>query len=341
MDLRNVSNVQLDMEMSANGDKLISTCKELCSIVAPSGRETSVMEYIKNALIPYNYYFEIDKIGNLIVYKKLRKNVKNIALFAHMDSAGVIITRKSNKDELLWGSLSSWTKEKINGQPIIFDNGEEGIILYSKQPAKKKIVKHSGNLMVGSFGAFKPKFKVENNYLIGTFLDDRVGCAVLINLAKQMSSSKDNIFFVFTAQEEIGSKGAMSVVNSYQFDESYIIDTTKCDMSNIGEGYVSLGCGPSYKISDGAGLCSVELIKKVQLLQDKYKLNIQIEALTYAGSDIAAFMGRGDKSLFLGLSIPCDNMHTREEVVSLQDIKGMLILLKFLLREYYGTIFYC
>ena len=312
MGLRNASNVQSDMEMLTSGDKLILTCKELCSIVAPSGREMPVLKYITNALFQYGYLIEVDKIGNLIAHKKLRKHVKNIALFAHMDSAGVIITRKSLSNELLWGSLSSWTKEKINNQPVIFDNGEEGIILYSEDATEKRVVNHSNNLSVGAIGAFKPTIKIEN---------DRVGCAILINLAKQLSTSKDNIFFVFTTQEEVGNKGAMAVMNSHQFDESYIIDTTKCDVSSLGEGYVNLGYGPTYKVCDGAGFCSIELI----------------EILTYAGSDIAEFRGKGDRSLFLGLSLPCDKMHTREEIVALQDLIGLFNLLKLLLRECYGA----
>lgn len=337
MGLRNASNVQSDMEMLTSGDKLLLTCKELCSIVAPSGREMPVLKYITNALFQYGYLIEVDKIGNLIAHKKLRKHAKNIALFAHMDSAGVIITRKSLSNELLWGSLSSWTKEKINNQPVIFDNGEEGIILYSEDATEKRVVSHSNNLSVGAIGAFKPTIKIENDYLIGTFLDDRVGCAILINLAKQLSTSKDNIFFVFTTQEEVGNKGAMAVVNSHQFDESYIIDTTKCDVSSLGEGYVNLGYGPTYKVCDGAGLCSIELISKIRTLQEEYKIKMQIEILTYAGSDIAAFRDKGDRSLFLGLSLPCDRMHTREEIVALQDLIGLFNLLKLLLRECYGA----
>ena len=66
--------------------------KTLCELNGTSGREDAVRDFILTQL-PENATYKIDALGNLLVEKKgAARPKKKVALFAHMDEVGFIIT---------------------------------------------------------------------------------------------------------------------------------------------------------------------------------------------------------------------------------------------------------
>lgn len=308
----------------------IKTCEELCSLIAPSGYEAKVSSYIRNALERNNKgYFSEDMMGNIVFSFYGEKKKAPIALIAHMDSAGIFTTTDEQDRFCKFGSLSKYNKDKANNQLFKFLSGAEAIMDYDH-----RVVKRQGNISLhkGDFGAFAPSFERTTKELLGTFLDDRVICALMLGIISNMIETERTIMFVFTVQEEIGNKGAKALVSHLDADYVLVLDTTVCDTQKMASVPIQ-GNGVCLKICDGSGICSYALNKKILEIAEKSNISVQLELLDFAGSDIAAFSGTRNDCLFTGLSIPCSNMHSSRECMNLNDIESFDVLLHRILEE--------
>ena len=314
----------------------ISLCKRFCSIIAPSGYEDGLANEIVDILGNYGYTFKFDVCGNLICSMPKNTKMKKIAFIAHMDSAPIIINGIDDKKNVFWGSLSKWKTEKINNQSITFISGTTGVAHASEEGCGSNVITDiHGHIEVGDFGALTPFFRIEDDIITATFLDDRIGCAILVDVAKMLIHIPIELSFIFTVQEEIGNKGAQKIAQQFEFDEAYIIDTTRTHSKEYSEPvYAVMGKGMCIKICDGFGLCSVRLNKKVLQIAEEKNVPIQKEVIFRGGSDIGAFAKFGTNTHFTGLSIPCRNMHSRSEQVCLNDvIATRSIILEILKKE--------
>lgn len=318
------------------GSEIVSLSKHFCNIVAPSGYENVLAKEIAAVLCTYGYETNIDAIGNLVCTMPLNKQTKKIAFIAHMDSAPIIINGIDEHNNVYWGSLSKWKQNKIDNQSITFVSGATGIAHYSGDEKSFNIIDDiKGRIEIGDVGALTPYFQFKNNIITATFLDDRIGCALLVDVAKKIISTPIEVSFIFTAQEEIGNKGSQIIASHFEFDEVYIIDTTRALSEEYKDPvYVIMGNGGCVKICDGFGLCSKKLNEKVQHIATGNAIPLQKEVIFRGGSDIGAFSRFGFKTLFTGLSIPCVSMHSRQEQVCLNDVINVeTIMLEILKRE--------
>lgn len=317
-------------------DECLKTCKELCPLIAPSGYEIAVSSYIRKALIGNGKgsYFE-DKMGNILFTFNGEKKLPPVALLAHMDSAGIFTTTDEQEKSCRFGSLSKYNKEKTDKQLFKFMSGAEAVIDF-----ENKTVIRQGTIPLrkGDFGVFFPSFENTSEELIGTFLDDRVICALMLNIIAQMIKTDKPVIFIFTVQEEIGNKGAKAIASYLEADRVYVLDTTICEAHEPAPVPVR-GKGACLKICDGSGMCSYALNKEVLEIAKQKGVSIQLELLDFAGSDIAAFSGASANYVFTGISIPCHNMHSPCEKMSLSDIDSFNKLLQIILEETCGACF--
>ena len=200
--------------------------KRLCTLDGISGDEGSVREFIISEIKDFCEW-RTDNLGNIIAFKKGdKKPAKKILLDAHMDEVGLIITSITEKGFLNFTTVGGIETEallfravkindKINGvisgKPIHLLSGDEGkkppktdslyidIGADSKQEAEKY-------LSVGDSAVICGGFTENGQKVISKALDDRVGCAVLIELIK--SYSEYDFYVSFSVQEEIGVRGA-------------------------------------------------------------------------------------------------------------------------------------
>ena len=57
-------------------------------------------------------------------------------------------------------------------------------------------------------------------------MDDRVGCACLVKIAEALTAPVDDIYYVFSVQEEVGLRGARPAAYSVAPDVALIFDVT-------------------------------------------------------------------------------------------------------------------
>lgn len=317
-------------------NELLKLIESACNIIAPSGYENRMNEFIKSYIKDnkINCTVENDSLGNIVcTFGKHDTQKSKIALIAHIDSAGIFVLKEEHKTK--WGSLSTWTEEKINNQPIELLSGGRLIANYENN---ELVSDSTDQVYTGDVGTLSPCFETDGNFVTATFLDNRISCCCFLKVMREIVSTNEMLSFIFTTQEEIGNKGAKAIAREYDFDNVYVVDTTIGSM-NYSDCLPVLGSGVCYKICDGSGICNEYLNKEMICIANDKGIKMQKELLTFAGSDIIAFSDYNNNCKFTGISVPCQNMHTRNEKASIFDISSLYELIKALLHIKCGVIF--
>jgi endoglucanase len=180
--------------------------------------------------------------------------------------------------------------------------------------------------------AFERPFVDLGEALVAKSLDDRIGCAILIETLKQLGQTPNEVYFVFTVQEEVGLRGATTAAYKVHPDVSIAVDVT--DSGDIPERKhfeVKMGHGPAIKVMDRGMLAHPGLKKWMVDTAVEHEIPYQIEILTLGTTDARAMQVAHEGSAAGALSIPCRHLHTPSEMVSYSDVQNAVKLLRTML----------
>ena len=309
--------------------------KKLTSVFAPSGREEKICELIKSEVIQYADEISVDTLGNLIVHKK--GNSKRIMIAAHMDEIGIIVTAIDDDGYIRFSQVGGLNNSDLVGRRVVFENGSVGVIGTEKDNKDRKISKmyidvgakklSDVTVSVGDMACFEQSYFENDSVIISKSLDNRAGCYVLIEAMKRIKSDND-IYFVFTAQEEVGLRGAKTAAFSISPDYALAIDVTDTgdtpEKINIA---TKLGSGACIKVIDKSVLCHFEIrTLLIKLAQDK-KIDYQLEVMNNGGTDAGAVSLSGEGVKTGGISIPTRYIHSPSEMIYKKDLNDAVKLL--------------
>lgn len=169
------------------------------------------------------------------------------------------------------------------------------------------------------------------------YLDDRSGCAVLIETLKRLKNSKDEVIAVFTTQEEVGLRGALVAGYAVAPDMAIALDVTIAGdypRSNESNCYVvsHLGKGPAVKIMDRGVIAHPAVVQEMEEAAVRAGVQVQREVLTGGATDVGAIHTTRAGVPSGTLSIPCRYVHAPCETVDLNDMEGAVRLLEEMLR---------
>jgi tetrahedral aminopeptidase len=175
----------------------------------------------------------------------------------------------------------------------------------------------------------------------GKALDDRVGCAELVDALK--GEYAFDLYAVFTTQEEVGSRGAR--VSGYRInpDIAIVLEGTVCDdlpkerdrdVSPVTE----LGKGPVISFRDGTVVCDRRLVKLLSNTAETLDIPYQYRRLVTAGTDAGALSLVREGVPAAVLSVPCRYIHAPVSVVSLSDYDNTVKLLMAVLTNLGGGL---
>ena len=189
---------------------------------------------------------------------------------------------------------------------------------------------------IGDVATYYPSFHHLGSRVTAKSLDNRAGCALLLQVLKSVPASLPNeVYFVFTTQEEVGLRGARTV--SYQLNPDYAlaIDVTRTGDTPEPEFKMtlSLGKGPAIKIKDTSVICHPAVVQRMTRTAERMNIPYQLEVLERGGTDAGSIHLSRAGVPSGALSIPCRYIHTPGEMVDLSDIKGGIALLVELLQE--------
>ncbi|MGB9695414.1 MAG: M42 family metallopeptidase, partial [Caldisericaceae bacterium] len=264
------------------------------------------------------------------------------------DSIGVMITDIDKNGFVRFGEVGGLRKSLLVGQRILFENGVEGFVYFEdkESPWEVKDFKiekfyidigvtskaHAKEIVsIGTEGIFKPQFMRRDNRIIASSLDDRIGCAIEIELIKNLKKKKSrfDLYFVFSVQEEIGVKGAR--VSSYEITPDIGISIDVTDSGDTPESYpvsLALGNGPAIKVMD-AGMIASKVVKDELVKTAKSNdIPYQLEVITGGTTDAYAMQMTKGGVLAGSVSLPTRYVHTPGEVIDTNDFENAVKLLK-------------
>ena len=164
--------------------------------------------------------------------------------------------------------------------------------------------------------------------IVAKSLDDRIGCAVLIEVAKQLEAPENDLFFVFSVQEEVGCRGAQVAAYALEPDLGIAVDVTATgDTPEAAD-----GSGPwqrtAIKVKDRS-LVTHPAVKQMMVdLAREFDIKYQMEVLEFGGTDAGAIhLTRAGVPSGV-VSIPCRYVHSPSEMVSMTDVNASVSLIK-------------
>ena len=323
--------------------ELFDYMQRLNAAHGPAGDEAGIRDVIAQLAQPYADEVTTDTLGNLIVRKK--GNGPKIMFAAHMDSIGFIVTHIEKEGFLRVGRLGGIRPQEIAFTPVRFKNGVKGVVVpeekaefgklkldecyidigaSSKEEAKKLV-------RVGDTAIYDTAVIAMGRKVVSPYMDNRVSCAILLAALEQMPENPVNdVYFVFTVQEEVGIRGAKTA--SYAIDPDYgiAVDVTDVDDTPGSEknGTAQLGKGAAIKVMDSSVICHPDVVNKLSALAEDGKIPAQKDILRAGGTDAGAIHVSRMGVRTGGISVPCRYIHSPAEMTDIADFKACVDLAK-------------
>jgi tetrahedral aminopeptidase len=323
--------------------------KTLAETWGPPGYEHRIREVIRGYVQDLADEIRVDGSGALICRMgDAGDGGKKIMIAAHMDEIGFFI-HHIDKDGYgrfsLNGGLFPLT---LLGGRVLFENGTVGVVGVDNPYAPPKVPTiqdfyidfSTGNgetpVQVADVGAMQREAIIRGNRVTAKSLDDRIGCAVLIETMRRLKGQPlaNELYFVFTTQEEVSLRGARASAYGINPDYGIAIDVTLAgDMPKVEKLAVELGKGTAIKVRD-AGHIVPPAIKELMIrCAEEAGIPYQLEILDMGTTDAAAIQVTRAGIPSGAISIPCRFVHTTSETCDLGDIEATVALLAEVTRK--------
>lgn len=326
--------------------------EELCGVFGPSGQEERVREAIVNHLDGLVDEIRTDRLGNLIAVKRPAaggEKGKRIMLAAHMDEIGIMVTHVDAQGFCRFTTIGGVLTNSLIGSRVHFANGVEGAFglegspLTRDRPTPQKLFldvgadsKENARVQVGDSAVFRSSFGAVGDRLLAPNLDDRIGCAVLIQTLRELESSPHELLAVFTAQEEVGTRGAATAGYGLEPEIILAIDVTATgDFPQATPMEVALGKGPAIKVMDRRMISHPKIRGWLENTARANDIPYQLEVLELGTTDASAVQVSRAGVPAGTVSIPCRYVHTPSQMADYNDACGAVRLLVSALGEEY------
>ena len=271
---------------------ILNVLEKATQINSVSGSENEIRKFISDNVKKYCDELSVDAMGNLIAHKK--GSGKKIMFAAHMDEIGIIVTDIDDKGFVRFSSVGGLNLRNLVNLRVHFANGVEGVI-----------------------GAEVSKA-----------LDNRVGCAILMQALSEIKDCENDLYFVFTTQEEVGLRGAKTAAFAINPDIAVAVDVTDTgDTPSAPTMAIELGKGTAIKVMDRSIMCDADVRTMMIETAKKNKIPYQLEIMTDGGTDAGAIHLTRAGIKTGGISVPTRYVHSPSEMASVSDIENSVKLL--------------
>jgi endoglucanase len=321
------------------------TIRALVEEFGPSGAEGRVRAVIRKQIEGLADEVTVDTMGNLIAFKKGSSGYK-IMLSAHMDEIGVIVGYIDEKGFLRVNPVGGVRPHYELMGRVLFENGTVGVIGADKlggDPAHLSMDKlyvdvgassrEDCPVKVGEVGCFLRSMVEVGGHLTSKAMDDRIGCAVMVQALRDLSARPEpplnDVYFVFSTQEEVGLRGATTSAYGIVPDVGIALDVTLTGDTpeTPFKMAVSLDEGPAIKVKDG-GMLATPWVKEWMIdVAEANEIPYQLEVLPGGTTDARAIQTTQAGIAAGCLSIPTRYVHSPSETVSYSDVLESVKLL--------------
>ena len=323
--------------------------KELTMLNGVSGDEDRVRDFILSKIKDYVTELSVDTMGNIIAYKCGKKPTgKKVMVCAHIDEVGFIVSDITDDGFIKFKTVGGVDERILLTQRVIIHGrcgdvdgiiGIKAVHLQTADERKKIIPMDSMYIDIGakdkadaltyvSKGDYicfnSPYRELGVDSVKAKAIDDRVGCAIILNLVKKQYN--EDIYFCFNTQEEVGLRGATIVANKLGPDACFVLEATTASDTPYTDEHLKctkLGQGPVLSIMDRASYSDKELNKFVCSVAKRHNIDYQFKKTINGGNDAGAISisGKGVKTCVI--SLPCRYIHSPVSMARKSDIDKM------------------
>lgn len=307
----------------------------------PSGDEGDVRSVLSELIRPYVDEISVDTMGNLIAHKA--GPGPKLMFSAHMDSVGFIVTHIEKNGFLRVGSLGGISPREMLYTPVRFKNGVQGVIVPEEKANFEKLklnecyvdigaedkAETAKSVQVGDTLVYNTPSFINGRKVVSPYLDNRISCAVLVLAMAQIKENRNDLYVVFSSQEEVGLRGIKTAAWGIAPDYGVVVDVTDVDDTPGTEkcGTAKLGHGAAIKVMDSSVICHPCIVKKMDDLAKARNIPVQKDIMRDGGTDAGAIHTTRLGAWTGGISIPCRYIHTPTEMVDLEDAKNCVALI--------------
>lgn len=344
----------------------------LMQVPGLSGHEDRVRRAIRDRL-PSGLEATTDTLGNLTATLPGDESLPSVMVFTHMDQLGFVVRRVEPDGLIRLERLGGVPERALLSQAVLLCVGEgrdvPGVIgcksHHATRPDEKGHVPATADLHVdagfasadeaaaagvriGTPVVYHPRvLELANGRISGTSVDDRAGCAVLLDLARRLAGrvGGPTVHLVFSVQEEFSLKGAVPAARALAPDIAIQLDillaTDTPEMAGTGD--IALGGGPGislYSFHGRGTLAGViphpALVRLFEAAAQGAGLPLQRSARVGVLTDLSyvQLLGRGVASIEVGF--PMRYSHSSLEVCDPADLDGLALLLETVLGRIDG-----
>jgi putative aminopeptidase FrvX len=334
--------------------------RRLTEAFSPSGSEAAIRELIRSEIEPLAQEIRVDPLGSLVARKgptvvgrKSRSKAgtaaraKRIMIAAHMDEIGLVATHIDSHGFVRFTTLGGVIPQMLLGGRVRFVNGTRGVMhaepleRTGDTPGFDKMFIDVGAssdkghpVKIGDMAGFERSFEDLGERLVAKSMDDRIGCAVVIEAMRALESTPSEVYFVFTTQEEVGTRGAGTAAYGLDPDVGISVDVTGWGDTPGRKGFeMYLGRGPAIKIRDGGMISDPRVVEWMINTAQRAGLPFQREVLTGGTTDARAIQVARAGVPVGCVSIPCRYVHSPSEMVDYSDVQNAVRLLVGMLGE--------
>ncbi len=355
--------------MKHNGLELI---KELTALFGPSGCEDAVRDFIAAEIEGDCDGYCVDRVGNLVAKVRGRgmdydpQNPRRILLSAHMDEVGFMVTEVTEEGYLRFGNVGGIDPRVLSGRHVkVGDKHPIHGVIASKaihmQTAEERTKVLPVRQLYMDIGA-RNKAEAEVLAPIGTWavfdsdfvsfgsecgmmkakaLYDRVGCALLIELMRELKENPRDlpfdVYFAFTCCEEVGISGAGVAAFTVAPEAAIILESTAIhDLPNVPERsrVGKVGEGGALSLADNGTIYDRAFVDYALRTAADHGIKAQVKQAVSGGNDAAHIQKSLTGVRVLALSLPTRYIHSASNVAAYADYESMRALLFAMFREW-------
>ncbi len=323
-------------------DKILES---LLSAFGTSGHEEEVRQIIIEELNRVNVAHEVDKMGNVIVRIGQKKEEDRLMLTAHMDTMGVIVTYIDDKGYARVGKIGDFKESLMINTIVEFENGNSGRVCSAKDDNPKiedlyidlgVSSKEEALELIeeGDVAVFTSNIIEERNNIIAPFLENRVGCYMLLKTIEDLAMNKEivsnlnsELCFVFSTQNKVGSRGVRAAAYSLKPTSCIVIDGEEANDNLGGKGNFKLGEGLGIKFMDRTLIMHHEIKELLEAAFSKLDKKPHY-IFSEKGGDGATIHKEGHGIKTGTLVYPVRYKDTNLEMVSVKDIEAGIEIIR-------------
>ena len=336
---------------------MLDTVKKLCALSGVSGWEDEVRDYILERALPFADETATDPMGNLYIFKKGAVSPeKPVMICAHMDEVGGIVTGFTDSGALRFEFVGGIDRRVILGKRVTVGPaavpgviGMRPVHLASSDERSAVPKLDELNVDIGADSVEEAEklvslgdrivfdntvYEFGCGFIKAKALDDRTGCAAMLKVLEEELPL--DTWFVFTAQEEVGARGAAVAASRLQPGFAIVLEgTTAADMAGTAKGkeVCFLGKGVVIPFMDKGTVYDRETWTYVTKTAEKNGIPWQTKGMIAGGTDASSIQRRGVGAKVITMSAPLRNIHSPASIGMISDLELMPKICMCLLEE--------